>query len=308
MDRLPYRKMNLIESVFSIFSGLSRLYPKEYQQKYSEDMKSVFREILEDSGGWHAIRALLRECFSLPGCLVREYLSISEGGSMKTTRQILAATMLGFFFLFFLFAIERILFRFLFAQEWADQPRIFLLELIIDGTISGILVGGAIGFAISIKNKVAMMAVCGLGFIAGRVLTGPIYWKMLGIPTAWVNSEWETFCIYAALPVTGFFVGGFAGLLWKGLKSGIVFGLASSLIFTVGLIAQLLAQNSIWNLLFDQGIMQTVDPNSLSDNLRLLIGMLISYSILGGIVGILWGILLDRLPRMKSLKLSGAGS
>jgi hypothetical protein len=298
--------MNLREFAYSIFSVFSRLYPKEYQQEYSEDMKSVFQDILDDSGDRHAVRALLRELVSLPGCLIREYLSIPEGGSMKNTRQILIATLLGFYSLFFLFAIERIIF-FIYLR-WMDQPGQFLLELIFDGIISGILAGGAIGFALSIKNKASMMMVCGLGFIAGRLLTGPIYWKMLGIPTAWVNSEWETLCIYAALPVTGFLVGGFAGLLWKGLKSGIVFGLASGLIFTVGLLAQWLAQNSIWNLLFDQGVMQTVDPNSLSDNFRLLFGMLISYSILGGIVGILWGVLLDRLPRLKSLKLSGAGA
>jgi hypothetical protein len=298
--------MNLREAVDSIFSGLSSLYPKEYQKDYSDDMKSVFRDILDDTGGsgnGHVLRALLKEFACLPGCLVREYLSIPEGGTVKTSRQILNATLIGFLSLFFLFAVERILYRVLLTQNWIDVRGMFLLELIIDGAISGILAGGAIGYALSIKNKVPMMAVCGAAFIAGRLLTGPPYWDMLGISTQWVTSEWQVLLMLAASPVTGLLVGILAGLLWKGWKTGIVFGLASSLIFTLGLLGQFF----FWYVLFNHGMPQILDPEFMSPTLRLFIGTLISYSILGGIVGILWGVLLDRLPRMKSLKLSLTG-
>jgi hypothetical protein len=298
--------MNFREIALSAFSGISRLYPKEYQQEYSEDLKSVFNDILEDpdgSGNWHAARSLLREFIYLPGCLIREYLSFPGEVPMKTTRQILGVTLLGFISLFSLLGIERIIFHFFLARNWIDQQGILLLELIIDGTASGILAGGAIGFALAVRNKAPMMAACGFGFVAGRLLTGPGYWDMLGIPTRWVNSDWQVLFMLAASPVTGLLVGGLAGLLWKGWKSGMIFSLVSSLIFTVGLLGQY-----VWILFFDYRMLHTVDPLSLSGNLRLFLGTLISYSILGAIAGVLWGILLDRLPRIRSIAWSSAGS
>jgi hypothetical protein len=101
--------MNLKESVFSFFSGLSRLYPKEYQQKYSEDMKSVFRDILEDSGNagsGHAVRSLLRECVCLPACLLREYLHAKGDDHMKSTRQVIFASIFGFISMYFLLGVQ----------------------------------------------------------------------------------------------------------------------------------------------------------------------------------------------------------
>jgi hypothetical protein len=298
--------MNLKSFVLSIFSGLSRLYPKEYQKEYSEEMKSVFLDILEDSGNsgnWHAIQCLLRECFYLPGCLVREYLSNTGGGRMKSTRQILSVTTLAFISLFILFAVMNEAYWSLTNFAGITQPGFRVLWLIFDGIISGILAGGAIGFALSVKNKVPTMVMCGLGFIAGRLLTEPGYWDMLGIPTGWVNSDWGTALVYAASPVTGLFVGVLVGLLWKGWKSGIVFGLASSLIFSIAL----LGNYSSANFLVAHGILQIVDPKFASDTLRLFLFSLITYSIFGGIAGILWGVLLDRLPRMQWLRPSSNG-
>jgi hypothetical protein len=52
--------MNFRVFAHSVFSGLSRLYPEEYKQKYSEEMKSVFQDILDDSensGGRYVVRS-----------------------------------------------------------------------------------------------------------------------------------------------------------------------------------------------------------------------------------------------------------
>jgi hypothetical protein len=301
--------MNLRESVFSIFSGLSRLYPKNYQQKYAEDMKSVFRDILEDSGNsgnvvnWHAIRCLLREFACLPGCLIREYGSANGGADMKSTHPFLSFTTLGFVSLFLLFGIQVGAIRSFSNFAWMRQPGFLLLFLLINGILFGGMGGSAIGFALSIKNKIPMMMVCGLGYLAGNLLTEPSYWNALGIPIDWANEDWRTsFFIYVASPVTGFFIGLFAGLLWRGWKSGLVFGLASSVIFTGGFLANF----SSWSFFFHQGAfrMQTDEHVMFSMQTWCFICWLIGYAIFGGIVGILWGILLDRVPRRQSLMFS----
>jgi hypothetical protein len=148
--------MNIPDCVFGIFSFLSKLYPKEYQRKYSEDLKSVFLAILEDSdhpGGWHAIRSLLIECACLPGCLIREYLSVIHGGRMKSTFQILLVTISGFIILFFLDGLERGMSLVFIGPNYKNQPGVLLPALILNGLASGLIAGGVISFALSIKNE-----------------------------------------------------------------------------------------------------------------------------------------------------------
>jgi len=295
--------MNLKDFVFSIFSGLSRLYPKEYQQKYSEDMKSVFLDILEESGNsgnWHAIRCLLRECACLPACLLHEYFSVNGGGHMKSTRQIISATIFGFISLNFLLSIVEKTLLVFYNNSPEQPPESVLLQLIINGILFGIFIGGAIGYAFSIKNKSAMMAICGLAYLAPMVLLNP---AVLGLPNPWLDDGRAQFLLYASSPLFGFCFGLLIGLLWRGWKTGIVFGLASGLIFTIGFWSNRAAMSFVWN----QGMDRIVDAKILSEELWYVIYWLASNLLYGGIVGILWGILLDRLPRMQSIRLSDPG-
>jgi hypothetical protein len=292
--------MNLRESVYSIFSGLSRLYPKEYRQKYSEEMKSVFLDILDDSGdssNWHAFRCLLREIFCLPICLIHEYFVVIGGSRMKTTRQIISVTALGFISLFILFAIKYgALYTFFLDFSQKQTPGFYLLSLIMDGIIFGALVGGSICIALSIKNKAAMMTVLGFAFAVAMLFVQPAYWEGLGISILRVNDGLGSFFLHASSPILGFCIGLPMGLLWRGWKTGIVLGLASSLIFFLGS----WSNRALWPFLLEQGMLRFVTPKIVSVELWRFICWLINYSIYGGIVGILWGILLGRFPRIPS--------
>jgi hypothetical protein len=288
--------MNLREFVYSIFSGLSRLYPKEYQQKYSEEMKSVFLDILEDPSGsdnWHAIRCLLREFACLPVCLLREYFFLSGGCLMKSTRQIISITSLGFISLYLILGIQ---FGTLFAFynfSSSQPPQIILLFLMIDGILFGIFVGGAIGYVLSIRNKATMIAICGVAYIAPRFLLNLD--SLMPIP--WMNYDWQLFLLYVSSPFCGICFGFLVGLVWKGWKTGIAFGLASGFIVTIAF----WSNRAVAPFLMEQGMNRIVDAKILSEELWLFIFWLSSSLIYGGIVGILWGILLDRLPRMRSI-------
>jgi hypothetical protein len=296
--------MNLKESVFSIFSGLSRLYPKEYQQNYSEDMKSVFLDILEDSGdagSGHALRSLLREFVCLPACLFREYFLAKGDDRMKSTRQVISATVFGFLSMYFLLGLGVGMLVVFFGLDNLQSTGIEWLILLTAGVLYGILVGGAIGFALSIKNKAVMMFTCGLAFLAPHVILSP---EALGLPNPWKGEGWSNFLFYASAPICGFCFGMLVGFLWKGWKTGIAFGLAGALVETIGFGIFHAFQDPILH----QGLDWIVFANTLSEKLRVLIYYSASYMFYGGIVGILWGILLDRLPRIKSLKLSGASA
>ncbi len=289
--------MNLKAFFYLIFSGLSRLYPKEFQEKYSEEMKSVFLDILEDSGAsgnWHAIQCLLREFVYLPVCLLREYSSVNGGELMKSTRQVISASLFGFISLHFLLGIQSGTVLVFYNNSPAQPMEIMILQLIIGGILFGILIGGSISYVLSIKNKTAMMAICGLAYLAPRVLLNP---EVLGFPNPWIDKGWGQLLLYTASPIYGFCFGMLVGLLWKGWKTGIVIGLASSLIFTIGFWSNRAAMSFVYN----QGMDRIVDTKILSVNLWIFIYWVANNLLYGVIIGILWGILLDRLPRMRSI-------
>jgi hypothetical protein len=131
--------MNIPECALRVFSTFSKLYPQEYRRRYSEELISVFLDMLEDSdkpGGWRAVRCLLRECACLPVCLIREYLSAFQGGSMKSTAQILAATISGFLALFFLDGVERGLSLVVFGPAYRSQPGVLPMTLTLNGLVA----------------------------------------------------------------------------------------------------------------------------------------------------------------------------
>ena len=296
--------MNLRKSIYSIFAGLSRFYPKEYQQEYSEDMKSVFLDILEDSGNagnGHALQSLLRECICLPACLLREYLHVKGDDRMKSTRQVISATVFGFLSMFFLLGFEVGMLVVFFGLDNLRGPGIEWLILLTGGVLYGILAGGAIAYVLSIKNKAVMMFTCGLAFLAPHVILSQ---DALGFLNPWKGEGWSSFLFYASSPICGFCFGMLIGLLWKGWKTGIAFGLAGAVVETTvwGI------SNAVQSLIWHQGLEGILNANTLSAKLWVLIYYLASWMFYGGMLGILWGILLDRLPRIKSLKLSGAST
>jgi hypothetical protein len=142
-----------------------------------------------------------------------------------------------------------------------------------------------------------MMAACGFGYVAGTLMTGPACWESLGVSVAWVKGDWESVFVYAEYPVTGLILGLLAGTLWKGWKAGMLLGTASGLIFTAGF----WLNYGSWNLLFGPGMKTLVQAKIVNTEAWNFVCWLIGYTLFGGIVGIFWGILLERSRRIRSI-------
>jgi hypothetical protein len=287
--------MRFRQSLCAVFSALTRLYPGDFREQYAADLNSVFLDILEDSGGGlHAVWPLLREIAFLPVCLCREHLSVEGGGNTKSTRQVMLATLFGFLFFQFLMGIQAGTLIAFTDFHGADTPALSWFVLLSGGMLFGVFVGGAIGYVLSIKNIVAMMTACALAYMAPKFL---INLDALGILAPQVYKGWTTFILYAASPTYGFCYGFTAGLFWRGWKAGIAFGLASSLLFTIGFWTNRTVMFSLYRL----GMDRIIGANILPEEWWLFVYWIANSLSYGGIVGFLWGILLDRFPRIRPI-------
>jgi hypothetical protein len=144
--------MSLKAPAYSFLSTLSRPYPKEFQDLYGEDLKSVFLDILEDPDGSEKrqiVRSLGKEFLCLPGCLIREYPSTPAGDRLKSTRQIVLSTTLRSTAVFMLLSVEFGLLRVIGSEALGIPAQIRFAFLLLNGILFGLLVGGSIGFALS---------------------------------------------------------------------------------------------------------------------------------------------------------------
>jgi hypothetical protein len=287
--------MNFRKSASAFFSTLTRLYPREFREKYAADLNSVFLDILEDSGGGrHAVWPLMREIACLPACLCREHLAIEGGGDIKSTRRVILGTLLGFLgFQFLMGILSGTLIAF--TGFYGDLPPVKLWGLLLlHGLLFGVFVGGGIGYALSVKKTAGMMAACALAYVVPRVFLNPDLFGILAAPS---GEEWAAFTLYAAAPVSGFCYGFAVGLLWRGWKAGLAFGLASSLLSTIGFWSDRTVMSSLYNL----GMERMVGAKILPEEWWLVVYWTANSLLYGVIVGFLWGILLDRFPRIRSI-------
>jgi hypothetical protein len=215
---------------------------------------------------------------------------------MKSTRQVFSAGLLGFLSLYLLFGVlEGTLIA---INDFAALQSLEMnwFVLITGGILSGILLGGAIGYALSCKNKVAMMAICGLAHAAPRVLLNP---EVLGFPNPWMDEGWASFLLLVSSPFSGFVFGMLVGLLWRGWKAGIAFGLASAIISTTCFWINRAAQTFV----LGRGVDWIFNTNTLSAKLWVVISWMANSLLYGVIVAILWSILLDRYQRRRPTQL-----
>jgi hypothetical protein len=80
--------MASIQSLTKIYSLLLRLFPREFQLEFREEMEDVFAASLTEASKTSptlVVRACLFELFDLPGNLVLEHLShLRKGNAMKS--------------------------------------------------------------------------------------------------------------------------------------------------------------------------------------------------------------------------------
>jgi hypothetical protein len=277
-----------------IFSALLRLYPTEFRRVYGEELELVFHDLLsagEPADRAHAWRCLAREIATIPAGLIREYFSAFGGNLMKSSRHVLAVTVAGFFLLFLMLAFEFGYYRSQPGLGWLHSAAALWILLLIEGILFGLLGGGSLALALSVKRKVPMLILCGLGYVAATALTGPAYWIGTGIQFPWLTPDHETLLIYSYFPLLGLVLGVSAGLFWKGWKTAAILGLMGALIFAIGYWLNFIS----WWIIYGLGVDRLVRNGGVPLATWVILCWSIGYALVGIAVGILWGILIRRV-------------
>jgi hypothetical protein len=233
-----------IQGIAKIYGLLLRLFPRDFQNEFREEMEDVFTATLEEAsktGASLIVRACFFELFDLPGNLVIEHLSnLRKGNLMKNksievgrSRAVLMAAVgmtVGWV------AINWVLINWVYRQDFwkssQNQLWIFYMADAIQFTLPFILCGLMLGIAAGLGRRAFLRI--GLWTAAGGVLgylvnlpvntiALNIYLRTVYLPARadLVNLIWQIAlaCIY------GIFSGAGLGFAFGGWKTGLKFGL-----------------------------------------------------------------------------------
>jgi hypothetical protein len=248
--------MASIQGVSKIYGMLLRLFPRDFQNEFKEEMEDVFNANLEDAAQTSVIlviRACLFELFDLPVNLVVEHLSnLRKGNLMKTTsfeisrtRVVLMAAsgmMMGWVLIYW------VLINWLFHQDFwkSSENRLWMycLAEAINFTLPVILCGLMLGIAAGLGRRAFLRI--GLwtaaGGILGYLVNIPIYNVVSNIylRTAYLPSletKWiYLLCTLAVTCIYGLFIGAGLGFAFGGWKTGLKFALIGLAAHAIGLL------------------------------------------------------------------------
>jgi hypothetical protein len=298
--------MSIVDSLIKAYEIALRIYPKEFKNQFSEEMQLVFIDLVKSpqiNNKRLAVSAFLRECWHLPGCIIRAYCELSGEVIMNTIKRNLLFPSIGFTITFVLIAWKNGIYRAMVDGYWifSNLPLFLILSILFEGVLFGLLCGGAIAIALSKTKRIPIMLAAGLGYIIGYLMSAPAYWKLMGIPIDAIKGSWETLLIYTGYPIMGFVIGLMVGGVWRGLKAGLILAIGSSIIFELGYWANYLS----WDILANpHGILVRIYPNSFSNNSWIMINWIVGYLFYGCVVGCLWGLLSNRVNHLKTFSLN----
>jgi hypothetical protein len=242
--------MVLIQGASKIYSILLRLFPRDFQNEFREEMEDVFTVNLREAAktsGILAVRACFFELFDLPFNLVVEHLSsLRKGNRMKTvsfefsqSRAVLMAAlgmMMGWILIIWGYgqSFIQILYE---TQPWA-----YYLVTAIEYTLPIILCGLMLGMAAGDRRQVFVRI--GLwtaaGGILGHLVNIPVYMITLDIlrRAYYLPTREEApiifFCALAVMCVYGFFYGAGLGFALGGWKTCLKFALIGLVAIAIG--------------------------------------------------------------------------
>jgi hypothetical protein len=243
--------MALIQGVSKVYSMLLRLFPRDFQNEFKEEMEDVFTVSLEEAsktGAALVIRACFFELFDLPVNLVVEHLSnLRKGNVMKTisfevgrSRVVLMAA-LGMMVGWVLINLEgqymQIIDRLL--QPWEILP-LYMIVYSLPVVLCGLMLGIAAGVGRRAFLRIGLWTTAGgmLGHLVGlpvRTANSAILSRIGEFP-GWENMI-SILCLVVLMCVYGLFYGaglGFAFGGWKACKKFALIGLVAN---AVGILA-----------------------------------------------------------------------
>lgn len=241
-----------IQSASKIYGILLRLFPREFQNEFKEEMEDVFTANLEETakaGTTLVIRACFFELFDLPVNLVVEHLSdLRKRNSMKTfsyevgrSRAVLMAAlgmMVGWVLINLGGQYIQIIFRLL--QPWMAIP-LGMIEFSLPIVLCGVMLGIAASSGRRCFLRIGLWTMAGgmLGHLVTlpvRMVNSRILSGITAYPRSWNYDSTFMLCLVAVMCVYGLFYGaglGFALGGWKASKKFALIGLVANAIGTL---------------------------------------------------------------------------
>jgi len=256
--------MASIQGISKIYGMLLRLFPRDFQVEFKQEMEDVFTASLEEAAKTSAtlvVRACFFELFDLPVNLVVEHLSnLRKGNLMKNksfevgrSRAVLMAA-LGMLVGWVL--INWVLINWVYHQDfWKSSENhlwMFYLASAINFTLPVILCGLMLGIVAGLGRRTFLRIVLwtAAGGILGYLVNIPVYNVAYNIylrtaylpslETKWINllSTLAVTCIYGFFNVAGL------GFAFGGWKTGLKFAMIGLVAHAVGFLAGFFIFNS----------------------------------------------------------------
>lgn len=224
----------MIQGVSKIYGMLLRLFPRDFQSEFKQEMEDVFTATLEDAAkisGILVVRACFFELFDLPFNLVVEHLSnLRRGNVMKTisfevsrSRAVLMAAlgmMVGWVLI--TWGTRQYFQKLYEIQPWAFylvEAIVYTLPIILCGLMLGIAVGVGRRSFLQIGLWTAVGGILGhLVNIPVKMVTSDILIRSRYLPTR-EEAPIILFCSLAVMCVYGFFYGAGLGFAFDGWKT-----------------------------------------------------------------------------------------
>jgi hypothetical protein len=246
-----------VQGVAKIYGMLLRLYPREFQSEFREEMEDVFTATLEEAAKTSTtlvIQACFYELFDLPGNLVIEHLSnLRKGSVMKTksfevgrSRAVLMGA-LGMTVGWIL--MNWVLINWVYRQDFwkSSQNQLWMfyvagaIQYILPFILCGLMLGIAAGFGRRAFLRVGLWTAAGgiLGYLVNipvNMVAFNIYLRTAYLPS--IKTNWiYLLCELAVACIYGFFTGAGLGFAFGGWKSSLKFALIGLVALAVGSLA-----------------------------------------------------------------------
>lgn len=282
-----------VQGVSKIYSILLRLFPRDFQREFREEMEDVFTTNLEEAAKTNAtlvVRACFFELFDLPVNLLIEHLSsLRKGNFMKTLSYEVGrsrAVLMGALGMCMGWVLINWLGHYINPFLIFPLPGIlYSLPVILCGLMLGIAAG--VGRRAFLRIVLWTGAGGMLGHLASlpiRMVNSRILSKITAYPGSWKFESTFMLCLAAVMCAYGLFYGAGLGLAFGNWKAGIKCALIGLVASAIGI----LVGYSLTTDVVSNWDMITATSSPIWSILRVYLGSnpsYITWSVMGALVG-----------------------
>jgi uncharacterized protein YacL len=239
-----------IQGFSKIYSILLRLFPRDFQKEFREEMEDVFTSNLEEAAQTSTtlvVRACFFELIDLPVNLLVEHLSaLRNGNFMKSLSYEVGrsrAVLMGARGMSVGWVLSNMLDNYYYSLGLRGEP--FTLVGMISYTFPVILCGLMLGIAAGVGRRAFLRIVLwtAAGGILGHLVSLPIRMvnqrilnTITAVPRSWKYDSTFMLCLVAVMCAYGLFYGAGLGLAFGSWKAGIKLALIGMVANAVGIL------------------------------------------------------------------------